>query len=218
MTVCWIRPRRTCRLIIRERLQLPEGRPVIVAGSTRGGEEAVLLAVYNRLKISFPDLILILVPRHINRCPEIENLFQTQGISYQLYSRIISTEERPREAVILVDRIGDLFALYSVATLVFCGASLVPKGGQNIFEPAAWGKLVFYGPHMDDFKDARRPLEEVGAGIMVRDQEELERQMAYYLEHPEERVSRGEAGREILKSQTGLTKKAAEIIVEEIRN
>ncbi|MBI4763844.1 MAG: 3-deoxy-D-manno-octulosonic acid transferase [Deltaproteobacteria bacterium] len=204
--------------MIRERLKLPEGRPVIVAGSTRGGEEAVLLAVYNHLKVVFPGLILILVPRHINRCPEIENLFKTQGVSYQLYSRIISTEERPKEAVILVDRIGDLFALYSVATLVFCGASLVPKGGQNIFEPAAWGKLVFYGPHMEDFKDARRQLEEVGAGIMVRDREELEKQMAYYLEHPEERARRGEAGREILKAQTGLTKKAAEIIAEEIRN
>jgi 3-deoxy-D-manno-octulosonic-acid transferase len=202
--------------MIRQRLQLSEDKPVIVAGSTRGGEEALLLAVYNRLKVAFPDLILVLVPRHIHRCPEIENLFQTQGISYQLYSRIISTEERPKEAVILVDRIGDLFALYSVATLVFCGASLVPKGGQNIFEPAAWGKLVFYGPHMEDFKDARRQLEEVGAGIMVRDQEELEKQMAFFLEHPEERVSRGEAGRKILKAQTGLTKKAAEIIAEEI--
>jgi 3-deoxy-D-manno-octulosonic-acid transferase len=208
----------TLHSMIRRRLQIPEGRPVILAGSTRGGEEAVLLAVYKRLKIAFPDLMLILVPRHINRCREIENLLKKQGISYQLYGRVISQEEQKRDLVILVDRIGDLFALYSLATLVFCGASLVPKGGQNIFEPAAWGKLVFYGPHMEDFKDARRLLEEVGAGIMVRDQEELERQMTYYLEHPEERIRRGEAGREILKSQTGLTKKTAEIIAEEIRN
>lgn len=203
--------------LIQQRLQLPEGKPVIVAGSTRGGEEAILLTVYIRLKAAFPDLILILAPRHVNRCPEIENLFQSQGIPFQRYSRIISQEDRPKEAVILVDRIGDLFALYSVATLVFCGASLVPKGGQNIFEPAAWGKLVFYGPHMEDFKEPRRQLEEVGAGIMVRDQEELEKQMAYYLGHPEERVRRGEAGRAILKAQTGLTQKAAEIIAEEIK-
>ena len=207
----------TLHSMIRQRLQLPEGRPVILAGSTRGGEEAVLLAVCHRLKVSFPDLILILVPRHINRCPEIENLLQKQGISYQLYSRILSPEGQRKEAVILIDRIGDLFALYSLATLVFCGASLVPKGGQNVLEPAAWGKLVFYGPHMEDFKDAHHLLEEVGAGIMIRDQEELEKQMAYYLEHPEERASRGEAGREILKSQAGLTKKAAEIITEVIR-
>ncbi len=203
--------------MIRQRLLLPEDKSVILAGSTRGGEEEVLLAVYHHLKASFPDLILILVPRHINRCPEIEKLLQKQGTPYQLYSRIISPEGQRKEAVILVDRIGDLFALYSLATLVFCGASLVPKGGQNILEPAAWGKLVFYGPHMDDFKDACRLLEEAGAGIMIRNQEELEKQMAYYLIHPEERKKRGEAGREILKSQAGLTKKAAGIIAEVIR-
>ncbi len=152
-------------------------------------------------------MILILVPRHINRCPEIETLLQKQGIPYQLYSRIISPGGQRKEAVILVDRIGDLFALYSLATLVFCGASLVPKGGQNILEPAAWGKLVFYGPHMDDFKDARRLLEEAGAGIMVRDQEELEKQMAYYLEHPEEREKRGEAGRVISEIADGINEK-----------
>jgi 3-deoxy-D-manno-octulosonic-acid transferase len=208
----------TLQSMIRQRLQLPEGRPVILAGSTRGGEEAVLLTVYKRLKVAFPDLVLILVPRHINRCPEIENMLKKQRISYQLYGRVLVQEEQRREPVILVDRIGDLFGLYSSATLVFCGASLVPKGGQNIFEPVAWGKLVFYGPHMEDFKDARRLLEEVGAGIMVRDQDELERQMTYYLEHPEERVRRGEAGREVLKSQTGLIEKAAEIIAEEVRN
>jgi 3-deoxy-D-manno-octulosonic-acid transferase len=204
--------------MIRERLHLPEDRPVILAGSTRGGEEEVVLAVWRHLKVSFPGLILILVPRHINRCPKIEKLLQKQGTPYQLYSRIITPEGQRKEAVILVDRIGDLFALYSLATLVFCGASLVPKGGQNILEPAAWGKLVFYGPHMDDFKDARLLLEEAGAGIMIRDQEELEKQMAYYLKHPEELEKRGKAGRDILKSQAGLTKKAAEIIAEVIRN
>ncbi|MHB8842909.1 MAG: 3-deoxy-D-manno-octulosonic acid transferase [Candidatus Aquicultor sp.] len=208
----------TLHSTIRQRLHLPEGGPVILAGSTRGGEEAVLLAAYKRLKDRFPGLILILVPRHINRCPGVEKLMQQQGVAHQLYSRILSPEGRRKETVILVDRIGDLFALYSLASLVFCGASLVPKGGQNILEPAAWGKLVFYGPHMDDFKDGRRLLEEVGAGITVRDQDELERQLTYYLEHPEERERRGAAGREILKSQAGLTKKAAEIIAEVIRN
>ncbi|MCJ7833113.1 MAG: 3-deoxy-D-manno-octulosonic acid transferase [Deltaproteobacteria bacterium] len=205
-------------LKLQQRLHLQEGKPVIIAGSTRGGEEAILLTVYLRLKTSFPDLILFLVPRHIDRCAEIETLLKKQGVSFQLYSRIISSGEQREDDVILVDRIGDLFGLYSLATLAFCGASLIPKGGQNILEPAAWGKLVFYGPHMEDFKDARRLLEDAGAGIMVHDREALEKQMAYFLEHQEEREKRGEAGREILKSQAGLTKKAAEIIAEIIRN
>ena len=208
----------TLRLHIRQRIHVPEGKPVLVAGSTRGGEEAALIDVYQRLKPAFPDLILILVPRHINRCAEIEDLLQKRGVSYQLFGRIVLTGEQKKESVILVDQIGDLFALYSLATIAFCGASLVPKGGQNILEPAAWGKLVLYVPYLEDFKDARRLLEEAGAGIMVRDQKELEIQIAYFLEHPDERERRGETGREVLKSQTGLTKKAAKIIAEIIRN
>jgi 3-deoxy-D-manno-octulosonic-acid transferase len=203
---------------VRQRLHLTETEPVIVAGSTRGGEEAVLLKVYHRLKGSFPDLRLIIVPRHPNRCAEVEALVQDQGDSYQLYSRIIKTENGVKEAIILVDTIGDLFVLYSLATLAFCGASLVPKGGQNIFEPAAWGKMVFYGPYTEDFKDARFLLEEAGAGIPVRDGNELERQMSYFLQHPEERVKRGEAGRAVLRRQKGLTQKAVEMIGEVIKD
>ncbi|MFH0788008.1 MAG: glycosyltransferase N-terminal domain-containing protein, partial [Pseudomonadota bacterium] len=208
----------TLEIKIRQRLCFEEGRPVLVAGSTRGGEEAILLAVYNRLKASFPDLALIEAPRHINRVAEIETWLQKQGVSYELYSRLFQSGRERKEAVILIDRIGDLFALYSLATVVFCGASLVPKGGQNILEPAAWGKMVFYGPHMEDFKDARHLLEDTGAGIQVRDEEDLVRQMGYFLEHPEERVKRGEAGRQALKSQIGLTRKAAEMIAEVIKN
>ncbi len=61
-----------------------------------------------------------------------------------------------------MDVIGELFKLYSVATVVYCGGSLVPKGGQNILEPAAWGKVVFYGPSMDDFLEERLLLEDRG--------------------------------------------------------
>jgi 3-deoxy-D-manno-octulosonic-acid transferase len=104
---------------------------------------------------------------------------------------------------------GDLFALYSAASLVFCGASLVPKGGQNILEAAAWGKPVFYGPHMEDFRDARQLLEAAGAGVPVRDPDELARKWEYYLEHPEEARRLGAAGKEALASQQGLTRKAA---------
>jgi 3-deoxy-D-manno-octulosonic-acid transferase len=203
---------------LEEKLHLKGAGPVIVAGSTRGGEERVLLSVYRRLKDAYPGLILILAPRHINRCPEIETLLQKQGVAFQLYSQVLKPGGRRKEAVILVDRIGDLFALYSLAALAFCGASLVPKGGQNILEPAAWGKPVFYGPYMEDFKDAQDLLEKAGAGIQVADEVELFERMRYFLEHSEEAAERGEAGRQALKSQTGLTQKAAEIIAEIIKN
>lgn len=210
--------REKVKIKIQKRIRFSENRPVIVAGSTRGGEEAMLLDLFKRVKTSFPELTLILAPRHLNRVAEIESLLKKQGLPYRLYSQKAPSSEKTKDRVIVVDQIGDLFALYSLATLVFCGASLVPKGGQNILEPAAWGKLVFYGPHMEDFKDARHLLERAGAGVMVRDTEDLIRQIHYYLDHPEEREKRGEAGRQALISQIGLTQKAAEKIAEVIRN
>jgi 3-deoxy-D-manno-octulosonic-acid transferase len=202
----------------RQRLRIPQEFPVWVAGSTRGREEALLLKTFSQLRASFPDLILVLAPRHLNRVPQIENLLRRQGFSYQLYSQILALPGSRREAVILVDRIGDLFALYSLATVVFCGASLVPKGGQNILEPAAWGRMVFYGPFMDDFRDARDLLEGVGAGLRVRDAQDLTEKLEYYLRHKEDRDKRGEAGKKALESQRGLTARAAEIIASLVKD
>ena len=88
-------------------------------------------------------------------------------------SEIRAGRSRRGERVVLVDVIGELFKIYSLATVVFCGGSLVPKGGQNLLEAAAWGKVVFHGPHMDDFRDERALLAEAGAGITVRNGEEL---------------------------------------------
>jgi 3-deoxy-D-manno-octulosonic-acid transferase len=201
----------------RRRLRIPESVPVWVAGSTRGGEEELLLKIYIRLRTVFPDLILVLAPRHLNRTSQIEGLLRGQGLLYQRTSRILSDPAGRQASVILVDKMGDLFALYGLATVVFCGASLVPKGGQNILEPAAWGKLVFYGPYMEDFFDARALLEDVGAGIMVRDAEDLAEKLDYYLRHKEDRDQRGEAGRKALESQRGLTAEAARIIAAMIR-
>ncbi len=74
---------------------------------------------------------------------------------------------RQEEKVIVVDVIGELFKVYSLATVVYCGGSLVPKGGQNILEAAAWGKVIFYGPSMEDFSQEAALLEEAGAGIRI---------------------------------------------------
>ena len=192
---------------IRQQLRLPEGVPVWVAGSVRGGEEGFLLPAFERLKSRHGDLILFLVPRHLENIPRFEAALKNRGLAYQLYSRI-SPPEAPRTAdLILVDRLGILFDLYSLATFVFCGGSLVPKGGQNILEAAAWGKPVLYGPYMDDFEDARRLLEGGGAGITVPDQEALVRRIDLFMDHPEEAARRGRAGREALRSRQGVTNK-----------
>jgi 3-deoxy-D-manno-octulosonic-acid transferase len=198
---------------LRKQLHLREGVPVWVAGSVRSGEEGFLLPAYARLKSQHADLILILVPRHLENIPGLEKTLKHQGLAYELYSRITQPGAARTADLILVDRMGVLFDLYSLAACVFCGGSLVPKGGQNILEAAAWGKPVLFGPFMDDFEDARRLLEGVGAGITVPDLEALILKIDYFIRHPEESALRGQAGQQALRSRQGVTQKVAEVIV-----
>ncbi|MFH1625873.1 MAG: glycosyltransferase, partial [Pseudomonadota bacterium] len=114
--------------------------------------------------------------------------------------------------VIVVDTMGDLFRVYSVGTIVFCGGSLVPLGGQNVLEAAAWGKVVFYGLSMEHFLDAKELLEEVGAGIEVRGAADLAETGLELLEDPERLRSLGEAGREAVMAKRGSARRNARLI------
>jgi 3-deoxy-D-manno-octulosonic-acid transferase len=198
---------------LRQLLHLPEGDPVWVAGSVRGGEEDFLLPAYERLKSRHPGLILILVPRHLENIPRLEAAMKNRGLAYQLYSQVTRPGTPRTAALVLVDRMGVLFDLYSLATFVFCGGSLVPKGGQNILEAAAWGKPVLFGPFMNDFEDARQLLEGVGAGITVPDLEALILRINFFISHPEVSARRGQAGQQALRSRQGVTQRVAEVIV-----
>jgi 3-deoxy-D-manno-octulosonic-acid transferase len=113
--------------------------------------------------------------------------------------------------VVVWDTFGELFKIYSVGTVVFCGASLVPKRGQNILEAAAWGKVVLYGPSMEDFLDAHQLLQGAGAGIMVRSVAELAERSLDLLDHPHELAVKGEAGRAALLAQRGATRRNLEL-------
>ncbi|MBS3780970.1 MAG: hypothetical protein KGY41_11295, partial [Desulfovermiculus sp.] len=97
--------------------------------------------------------------------------------------------------VVILDTFGELFDAYSVASVVFCGASLVPLGGQNPLEPAAWGKPVFYGPSMEDFLDAREALEAAGGGKTVPDAQTLAEELIEVLKDPQLLQAMGEKAR-----------------------
>ena len=171
---------------MRQILDLNASHRVIVAGSTRQGEEEMVLDAYLNALKSFEETILIIVPRHIDRTDDIGALIKDRGLTYQLRTEIGEGRARRTEKVILVNTFGELFKIYGVATMVFCGASLVPLGGQNPLEPAVWGKVVLYGPSMDDFLDAKDLLESAGASVPVSTPEELEEKILWFLAHPEE--------------------------------
>jgi len=99
--------------------------------------------------------------------------------------------------------------------MVFCGGSLVPRGGQNILEPAAWGKVVLYGPSMEDFMDERERLETAGGGIVVRNGDELLSEMLKLMGDPETLRIKGESGREIVVSNRGAARRYAKMIAKD---
>jgi len=193
---------------IAAKLHLPPDQKIWVVGSTHEGEEAIVLSVYKRLLLSFPDLKLILAPRHIERRERVLSLIREAGFSGVIAMSDIQRGKIPQgESIILIDVIGELFRVYSLATVVYCGGSLVPKGGQNILEAAAWGKVVLYGPSMEDFQNEKILLEEVGAGICVTDGDSLHEQISALLRTPESLHIRGEKGREVVMANMGAAKR-----------
>jgi 3-deoxy-D-manno-octulosonic-acid transferase len=195
------------------RLGIEPGQGVLVAGSTHEGEESIILEVYRRLLEHRPDFKLILIPRHIERGEAVAELVYRAGFSDAIrMSEIRAGRNRCGERVVVVDVIGELFKVYSLATVVFCGGSLVPKGGQNILEAAAWGKVVFHGPHMEDFRDERILLEETGSGITISDGEELFTGIRALLDDPDLLRTKGEAGRRVVAANRGAAGRYAELI------
>jgi 3-deoxy-D-manno-octulosonic-acid transferase len=192
-------------------LGIEGGERVFIAGSTHEGEEEAVIQAFRKIRQQYPEAILVIAPRHIDRSSKIETLLERCGIQDVIRRSRLNGEGRKGARVILWDTFGELFKVYSVGTIVFCGASLVPRRGQNILEPAAWGKVVFYGPSMEDFLDAHQLLSHAGAGIMVKNGGELADRCLTLLARPEELKEKGEAGKEALLAERGAAQRNLEL-------
>jgi 3-deoxy-D-manno-octulosonic-acid transferase len=198
---------------ITRRFNARENERFFVAGSTHEGEEKIIIHVYHELLKRYPDFKLIIVPRHIERTGDIFRLLKQENFNdVMTLTDINNGRQRKDERIIVVDIIGELFKVYSLATIVYCGGSLVPKGGQNILEAAAWGKVIFYGPSMEDFSKERALLEDAGCGVTVRSAEELLREIIHMLENPEELKSRGERGKAVVLANIGAAARYADLV------
>jgi len=190
------------------------GQPLFVAGSTHTGEEEMLLRVFQDLKktTGMQDLIWVVAPRHMQRLPDVEAMLKQKQVAYERLSDLKNAERRTD--TILVDSMGDLSGLYSIASYVFCGGSLVERGGHNIMEAAVFGKPVFYGPSMKDFSDAAELLESVGGGFRLKSPDALLESILYFMDHPEEYETAGRRAREIAVTQQGSAGKQAALVQE----
>jgi len=195
-------------------LNIESSNPVLVAGSTRQGEEEILLEAYEKILKKFPQTILLIAPRHIERTPEIGFMLERHGFKYQLRSQLAKNGIKRTESIVIINTFGELFKLYSIGTIVFCGASLVPLGGQNPLEAAVWEKVVFYGPSMEDFLDAKALLEKAGAGIPVTNSETLAQKAIWFMEHPNELKACNVRAREAVEKNQNAAKNHAQVIAE----
>ena len=185
----------------------PEHKPVFLAASTHPGEEEVVLAAYEKLRGPCPALLLVLAPRHPERAAALGGLLARRGLPYHLWSRLKSGSEVRQHPVVLIDTIGDLFSLYGAADLAFVGGSLVPHGGQNILEPAAWGLSPLYGPNLQNFRWAEQILAEAGAGITVTDVASLAAAVTKLLNDPELRRDLGAQAQAALTPHQGAVRR-----------
>jgi 3-deoxy-D-manno-octulosonic-acid transferase len=202
---------------ISRRFNVHADKRFFVAGSTHPGEEKIVINVYRQLLKRYPDFKLILVPRHIERTDDVIKLLRRADFNDVIkLSEINNGRQRKEERIIVVDVIGELFKVYSLASIVYCGGSLVPRGGQNILEAAAWGKVIFYGPSMEDFSAEKDLLEEAGCGITIRNKEELLQGIIRLLDNPAELKSRGERGKLVVLANIGASKRYADLISENI--
>ncbi|WP_020468193.1 3-deoxy-D-manno-octulosonic acid transferase [Zavarzinella formosa] len=188
-----------------------------VAGSTHAPEEQIVTEIYARLKSRFPKLRLIIVPRSPDRFDEVAGIIRQANLTCERRREMTGPVSDPA-AVILGDTMGELGAIWALATIGFTGGSLNDqRGGQSMIEPAGLGVPVMFGPHTWNFKDAVAGLLEVGGAIRLTDGAELEQKMAELIADPKRRTGIGEAAREFVLRQQGATTRTLDEIDDLLR-
>jgi 3-deoxy-D-manno-octulosonic-acid transferase len=201
-----------------QQIGVADDAPVLVAGSTHDGEELLLIEIVSRLRKKFPNLFTILVPRHNERCPELSRKLRAQGANVILRNAIYEDTRLAPGAVdcLLVNTIGELKFFYEPATVVFIGKSLTAFGGQNPIEPAALGKPVVFGPHMQNFRDITRLLLGKGGALQVKDARELEQTLGDLLANAERRAELGRHALDLVNENLGAVERTVEMILPEL--
>ncbi len=192
---------------LREALGIRAGGRVWIVGSTHEGEEQLLFSVYQKLVRETPELTMVIAPRYLERAERVLQLAREAG----LHVGLRSAGNPERAPVVILDTIGELARAYRLATVVFVGGSFTTRGGQNILEPAAQGKPVLFGPHMENFHDSVQVLVGRG-GIQVKDEEHLVRVMTDLLSRPESIDSLGALARNAVRQISGASDRNVEAL------
>ncbi len=188
-------------------------RPVWIAASTHPGEDALVLAAHKTLRAQKPDALLILVPRHPERFDGVADQVREAGLSV---ARRSQQEPAADAAVYLADTMGELLMLFGACDVAFVGGSLVPVGGHNLLEPAAWEKPVLTGPHLHNFTAIAQLLDEAGGLSVVDSGEALGDKLQALMSDPDQCVQQGQAAAAVVEANRGALEKGLELIAMEM--
>jgi 3-deoxy-D-manno-octulosonic-acid transferase len=194
---------------LRQSLAAEGAGPVLVCGSTVDDEEAPLLKAFENVLVSHPHAVMILAPRHPQRFDNVAIL--TQQMNIRLHRRSLWQGEPLGGGVFLVDTIGELSALYTLADVAFVGGSLVPRGGHNIIEPAQHGVAIVTGTHTENFRDIVGLFQSRDA-VRIVSLSELPLTLMQLLGDDGERRALGRRAKETILSQMGATSRTLDAI------
>jgi 3-deoxy-D-manno-octulosonic-acid transferase len=194
---------------------LPRSAPIVVGGSTHEPEETLLLDACERLRRSFDGLRLIVAPRDLRRVSRVAAMACARGLRTVLASDVGPADDWD---VLLVDRFGLLPAMYALADVAFVGGSLARRGGHNVLEPAAHGRPVIVGPHVDHVRDIVDGLEAAGGLIRLDDTTSaaLERAIRSLLDDDDVRRAMGERARAYQRGHAGAADRCARALVDSL--
>jgi len=196
---------------LRQEFSHSGSRPVLVCGSTLEDEEGSLLSAFRNILANHPKAVMILAPRHPERFAEVAALVEQLG--FRLWRRSLWSGEALAGGVFLVDSIGELAALYSLATVAFVGGSLVPRGGHNILEPALYGVPIVTGNHYENFRDVVNFFASRNA-VRIVGLAELPLVFMELIDNDNERATLGRNALAALESQRGATDRTIAALVE----
>lgn len=199
-------------------LGVADGARLLIGGSTHAGEEAILAEQFLRLRSSFPDLFLVIVPRHFERGREVGRELEARGVKFVYRSEVTAnTLFKPGDIeCLLVNTTGELRYFYEHATVIFVGKSLTAEGGQNPIEPGALGKAMVFGPNMQNFTAIVDSFLKQGGAVRVRDAAGLEQALAELLADEQRRQTLGQNALKVVSENRGSIERTVEMIVKHL--
>lgn len=195
---------------LRRSLGLAANEQLILAGSTHQGEEELLVSAYQKIVQTYPNAVLMLAPRHIERVDRVEAMLREAKFVVQRKSQIGESLSGPR--VVILDTRGELARAYREAVVAYVGGTLVPVGGHNLLEPAVWGTPVMFGPYTDHCAEIAMLLSKAGGGRRVMGVEDLVVSIEEWLRQPDKRNRDGQVAKQVVLDNQGALMRSLEQI------